>query len=106
MAKKQEQTNGVEVVVRECDHLVTTIGNRKSLKWQAHAYLTDKVMQEPIISGNPETSRKLAIESLEKALNEYLDLSIKAKAKIADDRKKVDAMKKAKESKTNKAEEK
>lgn len=92
MAAKQEQTKGVEVVVRECDHMVTILGNHKSLKWQAHAYLTGKFMQEPIISGHPERTQEKAMESLEEALTEYIDLGIKAKDIIFHQRKQKEAI--------------
>ena len=94
MAAKQEQTTGVEVVVRECDHLITSLGNHKSLKWQAHAYFSDKVMQEPIISGHPERTKEKAMESLEAALTEYIGLGIKAKDVIFQQRKQKEAIEK------------
>lgn len=99
MAKKKEQTNEVEVVVRECDHLVTILGNHKSLKWQAHAYLKGKFMQEPIISGNPERTQEKAMESLEAALTEYIDLGIKAKDVIFNQRKQKEAIEMRKKNK-------
>lgn len=92
MAAKQEHTKGVEVVVRECDHLVTIIGNHKSLRWQAHAYSKGRFMQEPIISGHPERTQEKAMESLEEALTEYIDLGIKAKDVIFQQRKQKEAI--------------
>ena len=65
----------VTTVIREC----TWIGD-VPVKWQGHAYTEDRPMAEPIISGMPANSAIKARKELEKAIEEYLDLGIKAKA--------------------------
>lgn len=78
MAKKSK----LMVEVLPCTTITTYNGKRKVAKWQGHAYYGNKkgTIEEPVISGNPAVSEKMATELLEVAIEKYITLGREVQA--------------------------